>query len=201
MSQTTRKLAAIVVADVVGYSALMGADEEGTLAALNRHRCELIDPEIAAHGGRIVKTMGDGLLVEFPSVVEAVQCCGRRPGRHGGAQPPCAGGAAHFVPPRHQSWRRHRRGRRHPWRWGQYRRPARRPVRPGRHLPFGRCPASGPQPGRFQVRRPGGGDAQETLPIRCMSIASSSTISRRRRPCRARPHLRARPLPCCRSTT
>src|SRR5215510_1941886 len=73
-ARMTRKLAAIVAADVVGYSRLMGADEAGTLAALKAHRRELVDPKIAAHQGRIVKTTGDGLLVEFPSVVEAVQC-------------------------------------------------------------------------------------------------------------------------------
>jgi adenylate cyclase len=70
----TRKLAAIVAADVVGYSRLMGADEAGTLAALKTHRRALFDPKIVAHQGRIVKTTGDGLLIEFPSVVEAVQC-------------------------------------------------------------------------------------------------------------------------------
>jgi class 3 adenylate cyclase/TolB-like protein len=67
-----RRLAAIVAADVVGYSRLMGADEIGTLRALRTHRRELIDPVIAARRGRIVKTTGDGLLVEFPSAVEAV---------------------------------------------------------------------------------------------------------------------------------
>ena len=69
-----RKLAAIVSTDVVGYSRLMGVDEAGTLAALRNHRAELIDGKIAEHGGRIVKTMGDGLLLEFPSVVDATQC-------------------------------------------------------------------------------------------------------------------------------
>ena len=69
-----RRLAAIVAADVVGYSRLMGADEVGTLRALSAHRRELIDPTIVAHRGRIVKTTGDGLLVEFPSAVEAVAC-------------------------------------------------------------------------------------------------------------------------------
>ena len=72
--RTQRRLAAIVAADVVGYSRLMGMDEAGTLAALRQHRAELIDPAIAEFGGRIVKTMGDGLLLEFPSVVDAVQC-------------------------------------------------------------------------------------------------------------------------------
>ena len=69
-----RRLAAILAADVVGYSRLMGADEAGTLAQLNAHRAELIDPAIKGHQGRIVKTMGDGLLVEFASVVDAVRC-------------------------------------------------------------------------------------------------------------------------------
>ena len=67
-----RYLAAIVAADVVGYSRLMGADERGTLAALKAHRRELIDPLIARHKGDIVKTTGDGLLLKFASVVEAV---------------------------------------------------------------------------------------------------------------------------------
>lgn len=69
-----RRLAAILAADVAGYSRLMGEDEEGTLRRLNAHRKGLIDPKIGEHGGRIVKTMGDGLLVEFPSVVNAVRC-------------------------------------------------------------------------------------------------------------------------------
>jgi adenylate cyclase len=69
-----RKLSAILAADVAGYSRLMGADEEGTLASLNAHRRELLDPCIARHRGRIVKTTGDGLLAEFASVVDAVRC-------------------------------------------------------------------------------------------------------------------------------
>ena len=69
-----RRLAAILVADVAEYSRLMGADEEGTLAALQTCRDELIDPTIAAHRGRIVKLMGDGALVEFASVVDAAAC-------------------------------------------------------------------------------------------------------------------------------
>ena len=69
-----RRLAAILVADVVGYSRLMERDERGTLAALKTHRADLIDPLIAEHGGRIVKTTGDGLLLDFPSVVAAVEC-------------------------------------------------------------------------------------------------------------------------------
>ncbi len=69
-----RKLAAILAADIAGYSRLMGADEEGTLARLKAHRRELIDPKIAEHRGRIVKTTGDGMLVEFGSVVDALRC-------------------------------------------------------------------------------------------------------------------------------
>src|SRR5712671_5517 len=69
-----RKLTAILAADVAGYSRLMGADEEGTLARLKALRAGLIDPTIAKHNGRIVKTTGDGLLVEFASVVDAMRC-------------------------------------------------------------------------------------------------------------------------------
>src|SRR5437763_13750236 len=69
-----RRLAAILAADVVGYSRLMGADEMGTITALKSHRRELVDSAIAEHRGRIVKTTGDGVLVEFASVVDAVSC-------------------------------------------------------------------------------------------------------------------------------
>jgi adenylate cyclase len=69
-----RRLAAILAADVAGYSRLMGIDEEGTLAALKDHRRAVVDPKIAEHRGRIVKTTGDGMLVEFVSVVDAVRC-------------------------------------------------------------------------------------------------------------------------------
>ena len=69
-----RRLAAILAADVAGYSRLMELDEEGTLQALKAHRKALVDPNIAAHRGRIVKTTGDGLLFEFASAVHAVQC-------------------------------------------------------------------------------------------------------------------------------
>jgi TolB-like protein/class 3 adenylate cyclase/cytochrome c-type biogenesis protein CcmH/NrfG len=70
----TRRLAAILAADVAGYSRLMGADEEGTHERLKAHRRELIDPKIGEHSGRIVKNTGDGMLAEFPSVVDAVRC-------------------------------------------------------------------------------------------------------------------------------
>ena len=72
--RVNRRLAAILCADVAGYSRLMGEDEEGTLAALKAHRRELIDPLLTQHQGRIVKTTGDGMLIEFPSVIDAVRC-------------------------------------------------------------------------------------------------------------------------------
>jgi adenylate cyclase len=72
--RVNRKLAAILAADVVGYSRLMAADEAGTLAALKRHRETIFDPAVAAHNGRVVKLIGDGAIVEFASVVDAVNC-------------------------------------------------------------------------------------------------------------------------------
>src|ERR1041385_2673215 len=69
-----RRLMAILAADMVGYSRLMEVDEAGTLARLKTHRLELIDPSIAKNRGRIIKTTGDGMLVEFHSVVDAVEC-------------------------------------------------------------------------------------------------------------------------------
>jgi class 3 adenylate cyclase len=70
----TRKIAAILVSDVVGYSRLAGADEEGTLARLRALRSDLIDPTISVHHGRVVKRTGDGSVIEFRSVVDAVRC-------------------------------------------------------------------------------------------------------------------------------
>ena len=72
----TRRLAAILAGDVVGYSRLMGVDEEGTHERFKAHLREVIDPKIREHHGRIVKTTGDGVLGEFGSVVDAVRCAG-----------------------------------------------------------------------------------------------------------------------------
>ena len=72
--EPTRRLTTIVAADVAGYSRLTGDDEEGTLAALRSHRHDLIDPKIAEYRGRIANTAGDSILMEFPSVVEALRC-------------------------------------------------------------------------------------------------------------------------------
>src|SRR5438045_7114352 len=71
---STRRLTAILAADVVGYSRLMGVDEEGTHERLKTHHRQLIDPKIKEHRGRIVKNAGDGMLVEFASVVDAMRC-------------------------------------------------------------------------------------------------------------------------------
>ena len=71
---STRRLAAILAADAVGYSRMMRADEEGTHERFKAHRGELVDPKVREHHGRIVKYTGDGMLAEFPSVVEAVLC-------------------------------------------------------------------------------------------------------------------------------
>src|SRR5437588_9248852 len=73
-ARVQRRLAAIMAADVAGYSRLMGADEEGTLAALKQLRRDVADPKIKEHRGRIVNTTGDGLLSEFASVIDAVRC-------------------------------------------------------------------------------------------------------------------------------
>ena len=88
-----RRLAAMLAADVVGYSRLMEVDEAGTLAALKSHRQDLIDLEIAEHHGRVVKLMGDGALVEFASAVDAVTCAAeiqRQVGEHNAATPDAA---------------------------------------------------------------------------------------------------------------
>src|SRR6476620_7017287 len=74
VEQVERRLAAVLAADVAGYSRLMGADEEGTLTRLKAIRKSLIDPVIASHRGRIVKTTGDGMLAEFASAVDATRC-------------------------------------------------------------------------------------------------------------------------------
>jgi adenylate cyclase len=73
-ARVERRLTAIFAGDVAGYSRLMGVDEEGTLARLNAHRREFLDPKISEHRGRIVKRTGDGILIEFASAVDAVRC-------------------------------------------------------------------------------------------------------------------------------
>ena len=94
----TRRLAAILAADIAGYSRLIGVDEGGTLQTLKAIRAELIDPTIAAHNGRLVKTTGDGLLVEFSSVVDALRLRDRVAGEYGRAHGNGACRSAHRVP-------------------------------------------------------------------------------------------------------
>ena len=105
-----RRLAAILAADVVGYSRLMAADEAGTLAALKAHRKEFIEPKIAEHHGRIVKLMGDGALVEFGSVVDAVRCAVELQKGIAERARDVPEDRQICVPHRHQSRRHHHRG-------------------------------------------------------------------------------------------
>jgi adenylate cyclase len=97
----TRKIAAILVSDVVGYSRLTGADEDRTLARLRGLRSDLIDPAIAAHRGRIVKGTGDGLLAEFRSVVDAARCAIVVQKWHDRAQRGFTARPPHRIPDRH----------------------------------------------------------------------------------------------------
>ena len=129
----TRKLAAILFADVVGYSRLMGEDEAGTARAVRQHR-EAARPIVASHGGRIVRTIGDGLLLEFPSVVAAVECAIVIQKLMVERNAETARIEAHPLSHRRQSRRRADRGRRHCRRRRQYRGAARRHLRARRHL-------------------------------------------------------------------
>ncbi len=117
-----RRLAAILAADVVGYSRLMGEDEAGTLLAIRKLRAELIEPRITEHKGRLFKAMGDGFLAEFPSVVNAVACAvavqKAIAARNADLPEGPAGGPAHRRPPRGCHYGRWRRL----WRRGQCRR-------------------------------------------------------------------------------
>ena len=130
-ARTNRRLAAILAADVVGYSRMMASDEAGTLAALKRHREIVFDPAVAQHNGRIVKLIGDGTLVEFGSVVDAVKCA--LAVQTAAATSETAGREDHPAH-RHQSRRRHHRRRRHLWRRRQCRRAAGAAGRARRHL-------------------------------------------------------------------
>jgi adenylate cyclase len=132
-----RRLAAILAADVAGYSRLIGADEEGTLARLKADRRELIDPKIAEHKGRIVKTTGDGLLVEFVSVVDALRCAVevQTAMRERNADVPGDIRIEYRVGIHQGDVVVEEAG--HLWRWGQHRRTARRPGRTRRHLCLG----------------------------------------------------------------
>ena len=132
-----RRLAAILAADVVGYSRLMGEDEAGTARAVSEHR-EAARPIMAGLGGRIVKTTGDGLLLEFPSVVAAVECAIAIQKLMAERNAEDAGSEAHRLSHRRQSRRRPDRGRRHFRRRRQYRGAAGGHLRARRRADFGR---------------------------------------------------------------
>ena len=106
-----RKLAVILAADVVGYAALMERDEAGTFDRLVAGRKELFEPEIERRNGRIFKLMGDGLLAEFGSVVDALECAVSLQRGHGRAQRQCSRKRAHPGEDRRQPRRGDRRGR------------------------------------------------------------------------------------------
>ena len=146
-ARAERRLAAIMAADIVGYSRLVEQDEAGTLAAIRELRREVIDPLLAEHHGRIVKLMGDGAIVEFGSVVDAVACAvavqktvlTARPRRRP---------RAHRIPDRDQPRRRGGRGGRPARRRGQRRRPAGAALRAGRRADLGH----GLRPSQGQAR-------------------------------------------------
>ena len=158
----TRKIAAILVSDVVGYSRLAGADEDRTLSRLRGLRSDLIDPAIAAHHGRVVKRTGDGALVEFRSVVDAVRCAIEVQNAHGRAQRRRARGAPHRLSDRHSSRRRGRGERRRPdGRRRQHRGALGRHRRAGRDLSVRGRLSAGEGAARSRRHRPRRDAAQE----------------------------------------
>ena len=169
-----RRLAAILAADVVGYSRLVGADEAGTIARLKALRQEFIEPLIAEYRGRVVKLMGDGALVEFASAVDAVECAVAI--QHGVAEREAAVPEDRRIafPHRHQRRRHHRRGRRHPRRRRQRRRAPRGawPSRADLRRP------QRPQPGQGKLASPSrrwASTGSRTSPSRSRSIGSTWT--------------------------
>ena len=160
-----RRLAAILVLDVVGYSRLMERGDAGTLERLKAAREGLVEPLLARHRGRIVKLTGDGALCEFGSVVDAVEVCPRDPGRGSRAGGGGRRGGAVPVPHRHQPRRRdRRRGRRSLRRWGERRRAPGAARRAGRHRRVRRRPRPPPGRARLRLRGPGRATAQEHRP-------------------------------------
>ena len=157
-----RKIAAILVSDVVGYARLTGADEDRILARLRTLRSDLIDPTIAVHNGRVVKRTGDGNLVEFRSVVDAVRCAievqDAMVERNAGS----GGRSSHRVQDRHSLGRRRRGSRRRPdGRQRQYRRAARGHRRARRDLSFRRRLPASERTARTRGQRSGPEGAQE----------------------------------------
>ena len=138
---THRRLAAVLAADVVGYSRLIGSDEERTIARLRSIRTQVVDPAIAANHGRLVRITGDGLLVEFASVIDALRCASEVQRQMAVVQRRSFPGGTDRLSDRHQRRRdRDRRRRRHCRRWRQHCRPARSAGRRRRHLRLGTGP-------------------------------------------------------------
>ena len=159
-----RRLAAILAADVAGYSRLMGADEEGTLARLKALRSELIDPAIAEHNGRIVKTTGDGLLVDSPA--SSTRCAAHRnAARDGRAQRRVAETGGSSSASASTSATSSSRGR-HLRRRGQYRGAAGSDGRAGRHLRLAQCARPDPRPARLSFEDMGE-QSVKNMPGRC----------------------------------
>ena len=149
-----RKIAAILVSDVVGYSRLAGADEDRILARLRTLRSDLIDPLISVHHGRIVKRTGDGSVIEFRQRRRCGAPRDRSAERDGRTQCRSAGGKAHPLSHRHSFGRRRRRERWRPdGRRSQHRRAIGGNLRAGQHLSFRRRLSSGEGPARSRNRR------------------------------------------------
>ncbi len=177
---TNRRLAAILAADVVGYSRMMGADEAGTLAALKRHREAVFDPTVAEHGGRVVKLIGDGTLVEFSSVVDAVNCALAIQRAVKAASP--SNGREHRPQDRRQPRRRHHRRRRHLRRRRQRRRAAGAAGRARRRLRLLHRQRKRRQPHRRRLQGRRRGDGQEHRPADPrVEVASGQRSPRRAR--------------------
>ena len=156
-----RRLAAIAVADVVGYSRLMETDEAGTLAVLKERRKTILEPMVRGHEGRIVKVMGDGVLMEFASAVNAVKAALELQEKMAKANAPLSEDRTHRSAHRHQSWRHHRRGIGRLWRRRQHSRAAGGAGGTGRHLRFGQGARRSARQGRSCLRGHGRGRAQE----------------------------------------
>ena len=145
-----RRLTAVLAADVAGYSRMMGRDEEATLAQLKSIRKALVDPAIDEHHGRIVKTTGDGMLVEFASAVERL-VAPQKFARDGSAERRLTAGCQNRISRRHSRWRHYRRRERHFWRCCQHSCASGRNRGAGRRLHFRRRPTSNPRQGRYRL--------------------------------------------------
>ena len=178
---THRRLAAVLAADVVGYSRLIGSDEERTIARLRSIRTQVVDPAIAANHGRLVRITGDGLLVEFASVIDALRCASEVQ-REMVVQRRSFPGGTDRVSDRHQRRRdRDRRRRRHCRRWRQHCRPARSAGRRRRYLRLGTGPGGCGRQAGPRLRGHGRAYPEEYRSAGARSIECCST-QRRQRP-------------------